>query len=162
MKRIYLNLLMLMMVLSINAAPRSLNQARAIALNKATSLGVDITSASKSIKRSMISTNRQQKTADESFYVFSGTQGKGYVIVAGDDRMPDIVGYSTNDTFDTNNLPDGLKAFLQLYDETLAAVENEDARVVSDIKKAKANQKKHAVVAPLLGEISWAQGVPDL
>ena len=108
-----------MMVLSINAAPRSLNQARAIALNKATTLGVDITSASKSIKRSMISTNRQQKTADESFYVFSGTQGKGYVIVAGDDRMPDIVGYSTNDTFDTNNLPDGLKAFLQLYDETL-------------------------------------------
>ena len=131
MNRIYLNLLMLMMVLSINAAPRSLNQARAIALNKATTLGVDITSASKSIKRSMISTNRQQKTADESFYVFSGTQGKGYVIVAGDDRMPDIVGYSTNDTFDTNNLPDGLKAFLQLYDETLAAVENEDARVVS-------------------------------
>ena len=88
-----------MMVLSINAAPRSLNQARAIAINKATTLGVDITSASKSIKRSMISTNRQQKTADESFYVFSGTQGKGYVIVAGDDRMPDIVGYSTNDTF---------------------------------------------------------------
>ena len=101
MKRIYLNLFMLMMVLSINAAPRSLNQARAIALNKGTTLGVDITSASKSIKRSMINTNRQQKTADESFYVFSGTQGKGYVIVAGDDRMPDIVGYSTNDTFDT-------------------------------------------------------------
>lgn len=160
MKRIYLNLFMLMMVLSINAAPRSLNQARAIALNKATTLGVDITSASKSIKRSMINTNRQQKTADESFYVFSGTQGKGYVIVAGDDRMPDIVGYSTNDTFDTNNLPDGLKAFLQLYDETLAAVENEDARVVSDIKKAKANQKKHAVVAPLLEDISWAQEMP--
>ena len=69
--------------------------------------------------------------------------------------MPDIVGYSTNDTFDTNNLPDGLKAFLQLYDETLAAVENNDARVVSDIKKAKANQKKHTVVAPLLGDINW-------
>ncbi len=109
MKRIYLNLFMLMMVLSINAAPRSLNQARAIALNKAATLGVDITSASKSIKRSMISTNRQQKTADESFYVFSGTQGKGYVIVAGDDRMPDIVGYSTNDTFDGSpDKPGGL------------------------------------------------------
>ena len=74
--------------------------------------------------------------------------------------MPDIVGYSTNDTFDTNNLPDGLKAFLQLYDETLAAVENEDAQVVSAIKKAKANQKKHTVVAPLLGDISWAQEMP--
>ena len=69
--------------------------------------------------------------------------------------MPDIVGYSTNDTFDTNNLPDGLKAFLQLYDETLAAVENNDAQVVSDIQQAKANQKKHTVVAPLLGDINW-------
>lgn len=160
MKRIYLNLLMLMMVLSINAAPRSLNQARTIALNKAATLGVDITSTSKGIKRSMINPKHQAQTPEESFYVFSGTQGKGYIIIAGDDRMPDIVGYSTNDTFDTNNMPDGLKVFLQLYDETLAAVENEDAQVVSDIKKAKANQKKHAVVAPLLGEINWAQEMP--
>ena len=160
MKRIYLNLLMLMMVLSINAAPRSLNQARTIALNKAAMLGVDVTSTSKGIKRSMIKPNRQTQTSDESFYVFSGTQGKGYIIIAGDDRMPDIVGYSTNDSFDSNNLPEGFKAFLQLYDETLAAVRNENSQVISDIKKAKANKKEHAVVAPLLRDINWAQEMP--
>lgn len=59
-------------------------------------------------------------------------------------------------------MPDGLKAFLQLYDETLAAVENNDARVVSDIKKAKANQKKHTVVAPLLGDHISGSKVSDV
>lgn len=160
MKRLNLTLWMLMMVLSINAAPRSLSQARAIALDKATTLGVEITSTSKGIKRSMINTNRQTQITDESFYVFSGTQGKGYIIIAGDDRMPDIVGYSTNGTFDTNNLPEGFKAFLQLYDETLVAVNNNNSQVVSDIKKAKANKEKHAVIEPLLGDISWAQDKP--
>ena len=79
MKKFSIFLWMLMMALSINAAPRSLSQARAIALNKATVLGVDITPSSKSIKRSMIKTSELSNTTAESFYVFPGTQGKGYI-----------------------------------------------------------------------------------
>ena len=133
MKKFSFLLWMLMMALSINAAPRSLSQARAIALNKATVLGVDITSSSKSIKRSMIKTSELSNTTAESFYVFPGTQGKGYIIVAGDDRMPDIVGYSTDGTFDAENLPEAFKSFLQLYDQTLEAAKSNDAQVLADI-----------------------------
>lgn len=162
MKKFSFLLWMLMMALSINAAPRSFSQARAIALNKATVLGVDITSSSKSIKRSMIKTSELSNTTDESFYVFPGTQGKGYIIVAGDDRMPDIVGYSTDGTFDAENLPEAFKSFLQLYDKTLEAAKSNDAQVLADIRNAKANRnaQKHVIVEPLLGDINWAQSMP--
>ena len=47
-------------------------------------------------------------------YVFN-IDGGGYVIVSGDDRTEDILGYSTTGTYDANKMPDNMRAFLQEY-----------------------------------------------
>lgn len=43
-------------------------------------------------------------TAEPCFYVFNQGKGSGYVIVAGDERAYDVLGYSDNGSFDINNM----------------------------------------------------------
>ena len=54
------------------------------------------------------------------FYVFNiGTDG-GFVIVSGDDRTPEILGYSDAGRFDAQNIPTNMRAFLQGYADEIA------------------------------------------
>ncbi|MDR2684014.1 MAG: C10 family peptidase [Prevotellaceae bacterium] len=48
------------------------------------------------------------------FYVFNKENG-GFIIVSGDDRAKDILGYSDSGNFDINNIPDNMRWFLSCY-----------------------------------------------
>lgn len=53
-------------------------------------------------------------TAQPAWYAYN--QGsEAFVIVSGDDRMADILGYSTEGAFRTGDMPAGLKALLDAY-----------------------------------------------
>ena len=56
-----------------------------------------------------------------AYYVFNATQG-GYVIVAGDDRAPAVLGYSDNGTFDSNDVPEALQYLLEGYAAQIEAL----------------------------------------
>ena len=47
--------------------------------------------------------NAQSANATAPYYVFNAQDGKGFVIVSGDDRTSEILGYSTTTSFDINN-----------------------------------------------------------
>lgn len=51
-----------------------------------------------------------------AYYIYS--TGDGFVIVAGDDRAEQILGYGDGD-FDMNNIPCGLQAMLNIYKEQI-------------------------------------------
>ena len=58
----------------------------------------------------------QLATADgDNYYVFNVTGQQGFVIVSGDDRAPEILGYSDEGQFDAANIPSNMKAWLQGY-----------------------------------------------
>lgn len=56
---------------------------------------------------------------DNEYYVFSQDNGEGYIIVSGDDRTADILGYSDSGTFDMQHLPDNMRGWLQNYAEQI-------------------------------------------
>lgn len=63
------------------------------------------------------------KTTDKltPYYIYNVGKDNGFVIVAGDDRAGDIIGYSNSSaSFDVNNIPDNMRAFLNIYDEEIA------------------------------------------
>lgn len=63
------------------------------------------------------------KTTDKltPYYIYNVGKDNGFVIVAGDDRAGDIIGYSNSSaSFDVNNIPDNMRAFLNVYDEEIA------------------------------------------
>ena len=50
-----------------------------------------------------------------AFFIFNNTSGKGYVIMAADDRVTPILGYSYENNFDDGELPPNFKAWLDNY-----------------------------------------------
>ena len=67
--------------------------------------------------------NRTATTASTSdaYYVFNNDAG-GFVIIAGDDAVTPVLGYTSTGTFDAENLPDGLKDLLKSYERQIAAL----------------------------------------
>ena len=72
--------------------------------------------AAKSLKTYVAAT-----ASPQPYYIFNDVSGKGFVIVAGDDRMGKVLAYSNESSLDTNNLnPEAsylLKAYKQVYQE---------------------------------------------
>ena len=156
----------LLMPMVVMAGPRSFQQAKAIAEKQAALLGVTID------QKAMAKVRKQGGKAEmnlsqQSYYVFPNANSKGFTIVSGDDRLPEIVGYSSQGSYDENNLPEGFVSFMKAYQNLYNKVNLGDAEALKNLAEIKAwRNKKNAsaastsVVAPLLGNIEWDQTSP--
>lgn len=163
MKRLYLFSMLIMLFVSTSAlaSPRTFSQAKAIAERKAALLGIKIDKKAAAKAPSM---NGGTATAVSPYYVFPFGENKGFAIVSGDDDMPEIVGYADHGTYDVNNMPAAMAAFLNNYRATIEAVKQGNASAIKNIAEAKAlrsnNTRATTAVSPLLGDIKWNQSEP--
>ena len=156
----------LLMPMVVMAGPRSFQQAKAIAEKQAALLGVTID------QKAMAKVRKQGDKAEmnlsqQSYYVFPNANSKGFTIVSGDDRLPEIVGYSSQGSYDENNFPEGFVSFMKAYQNLYNKVNLGDAEALKNLAEIKAwRNKKNAsaastsAVAPLLGNIEWDQTSP--
>ena len=56
---------------------------------------------------------------DAYYYIFNNGNDAGFVIVAGDDCVEDVLGYADNGTFNAEEMPDNLRAWLESYAEQI-------------------------------------------
>lgn len=68
---------------------------------------------------------------------FANSEDKGFVIVSGDDRFPEIIGYSDEGTFNENELPDGLTYFMKSYQATVDKVLGNDETTIRNLEVEK-------------------------
>ena len=160
-KHLHLLLLLLMMSLASFAGPRSFQQAKEIALRQAAQLGISMDEASSAKAKS----KRVKSVSGEvpAYYVFPNGEGKGFTVVSGDDRLPEVVGYSDKGTYDEENLPSNYVGFMKAYEEMVGQLDNGDSRASASIAEAKAlrgSGYQQPAVAPLLGNIQWNQMIP--
>lgn len=154
-------LLLLLMSLASFAGPRSFQQAKEIALRQAAQLGISMDEASAAKAKS----KRVKSVSGEvpAYYVFPNGEGKGFTVVSGDDRLPEVVGYSDKGTYDEENLPSNYVGFMKAYEEMVGQLDNGDSRASASIAEAKALRSsgyQQPTVAPLLGSIQWNQMIP--
>lgn len=156
----------LLMPMVLMAGPRSFQQAKAIAEKQAALLGVTIDQKAMAKARKQGSKGKLT-LSQESYYVFPNANSKGFTIVSGDDRLPEIVGYSSQGSYDENNLPEGFVSFMEAYQNLYNKVNLGDAEALKNLAEIKAwRNKKNAsaetssAVSPLLGNIEWDQTSP--
>lgn len=156
----------LLMPMVVMAGPRSFQQAKAIAEKQAALLGVTIDQKAMTKARKQ-GDKAEMNLSQESYYVFPNANSKGFTIVSGDDRLPEIVGYSSQGSYDENNLPEGFVSFMKAYQNLYNKVNLGDAEALKNLAEIKAwRNKKNAsaastsAVAPLLGNIEWDQTSP--
>lgn len=156
----------LLMPMVVMAGPRSFQQAKAIAEKQAALLGVTIDQKAMTKARKQGDTGKMN-LSQQSYFVFPNANSKGFTIVSGDDRLPEIVGYSSQGSYDENNLPEGFISFMKAYQNLYNKVNLGDAEALKNLAEIKAwRNKKNAsaastsAVAPLLGNIEWDQTSP--
>ncbi len=104
--------------------------------------------------KSVITRSQQNKEKSDAYYIFNALNNGGFVIISGDDRTEDILGYSRNGVLDTSN--PGIAWLLATYEQV--------------IKNLPANYRKKNItrsiskgdnISPLI-QTQWNQGVVDL
>jgi hypothetical protein len=146
-KRNVITLMCLLAITTAWAAPINENQARGIAANFMASHSMHSPSLRMAHKAPMAKTAGADNAA---YYVFTGNQG-GYVIVAGDDRAPAVLGYSDEGTFNSENVPEGLQYLLEGYAAQIDAL-TRGAKAETQLRDAGA-------IRPLVTS-SWGQDNP--
>lgn len=101
--------------------------------------------------------NAVDEAGQPYLYAVQPDNQRGFVIVSGDDRFRDVLGYSESGTFDNANMPDNMRAWLQGYVEEMKHLKAigyqpsaSAAHRTSGVKKA---------ISPLI-QTRWNQGAP--
>ncbi|MBR5686745.1 MAG: C10 family peptidase [Prevotella sp.] len=85
-----------------------------------------------------------------AYYVFNATGDGGFVLVSGDSRVGDILGYCDEGSFNEEQLPDNMRAWLQGYADQIEAL-RQGRKVVP------AQVPTHAAINPMITS-RWDQG----
>ena len=88
----------------------------------------------------------------DAYYVFNNDAG-GFVIIAGDDAVTPVLGYTSTGAFDAENLPDGLKDLLKSYERQIAALGSSYQANQTATRAAFTGEK-------LLNTAKWNQNAP--
>lgn len=152
MNRLLLFLGVLLTSMCLNAAPVSEGAAR----RKAERFMLRRTDAG--IGKGAVNVRARKTARTQPYYIFNTADGGGFVIVSGDDRLPAVVGYSTEGAWpeDENCVPDALKVILERYGAYVEAVQ--DGKAV-DLMSVRQDNNPRIIVAPLL-TTKWGQSYP--
>ena len=135
--------LLLLLCLAIGIAANAKEITRQQALQKAQQFMKD-----KEFTTSEMALRRDGVLEPQGYYIFNAKDG-GFVIVSGNDHMPEILGYSEQGKIDEETVPCGLKWLLGCYEQM---AKNEQP-ASSKTRAAKAS------IAPFVST-SWGQSTP--
>ena len=122
----------------------------------------------KAAHRSMRATNSgvrkaSNRAAERDYLHVFNIDGGGYVIVSGDDRTEEILGYSLTGTFDAKNIPDNMRAFLQEYVDGIQYLDDHNIQTnpLDALSKKQKNIRRapKTSISPLIAT-RWNQGLP--
>lgn len=94
------------------------------------------------------------------YYVFNAEDDNGYVIVSGDDRTPEILGYVDHGSFDEEKIPENMKSWLQLYVDQIKYLIDNNISVNKRAIKARAVARATRHSIPVMLTSRWNQGEP--
>lgn len=121
--KIYLIVILLMLCLGAMAGPVGKERARQIATTFLNNNGAR-------------SSELSEVSADAGFdnvYVF--TTESSFVLVAADDRVQPILGYSLNGRFNTENIPDNMRAWIEEYRDAILYAINHQTRASDEVTR---------------------------
>lgn len=101
-------------------------------------------------------TSLSETSDDALMYIYNRTDTTGFVIVAGDDNAErDIIAYSHDNSFDTEDMADGAKAILQAWCDDISFVRNNKS-----VKSTTRAPKYEGKIVREYETAKWGQGSP--
>jgi hypothetical protein len=100
---------------TMQAAQVSENAARSIAAQFMQQHGMGVIATSAPLMAPRQGDAEVTTAATPAYYVFNAQPGHGFVIVSGDSRTEQVLGYSDKGSFDSNNVPKTVQCWLNQY-----------------------------------------------
>ena len=67
---------------------------------------------------------RAQGAADRAYYVFNAEKNDGFVVIAGNDLMPEVLGYAEHGNLDLEKAPDNVRWLFDYYAQVAQSLKN--------------------------------------
>lgn len=96
---------------------------------------------------------------DPAFYVFNSPDGRGFVVVAGDDVAMPILGYSFNHSFEQTSMPDNVKYWMQFLRKQIGDARSTGKSRSAVVERSWAATRSGEVVVEL-NTAQWDQTAP--
>ena len=159
-KTLLLWFLLVLTCLTTSAESVSRNQAYQRALTFLSKQGIS-PSAGLADADVAVARRRQVRGADQTpaYYVFNVGDSQGFVVVAGDDRVGDVLAYSDHGAIDLDRLSGGLADWFDCCDAVVAAVREGGAEQTPVPKLARRVVAAGAAIEPFL-KTTWDQDEP--
>lgn len=148
MKRSIITTVILLMATIAMAGPVGKQQARLQAQNFFSQRGTSITGEVRYAPGQPAATDHQP------LYVFNANAGKGFVIVAGDDRAASILGYVDQGSYDERHLPDNFRDWLVRVADEINSLPQSPKQQGAQSPMMVA---QHSAIQPLI-QTKWNQG----
>ena len=65
------------------------------------------------------------ESTDESFYIFNAADNGGYAIIAADDRVSPVLGYSDQGNINLDNMPENMASWLEYYEYEISSLKSD-------------------------------------
>ena len=98
--------------------------------------------------------NSGGQSTSQNLYIFNTTSNQGYVIVSGDDRTTQILGYCDSGSFDPDKVPANMKAWLENYEREIQSLD-----MLGITGNLNAPRPTRNSISPLITS-HWDQGAP--
>lgn len=98
--------------------------------------------------------------AAPTYYVVTPGKDLGYVVVAGDDEVTPVLGYTFEGNVNSENMPDGMKYWLECYDREIAYIRENTDPTLPNLVEQVTDVEYTQSYEPLLGAIKWNQDDP--
>jgi hypothetical protein len=155
MKKSLIFLSLAMLCLPLMAEQRSASDAQNVASNylrtKASHHLMGVSTQSPQLSLSMTGMSADKKV---DYYVFNNGKDNGFIIISGDDKAAPVLGYSDSGSFDANDIPEGMRYWLECYAEQMQYLRShpESAYVAP-------RSQSNVMITPLL-TCKWNQNSP--
>ena len=151
MKTRILTMLAALLLISIGAFAQQVSESDALQKAQAFMQGkIEAAGGSRRAPRKM---QRVAKAVEnDAFYIFNAEDNGGFVIVSGDERTDEILGYSTEGNIDLDKMPENMRAWLKGYEEQINSLQ-------PNAKRAPSYVPVHPAVEPLITS-KWGQDSP--
>lgn len=154
MRRALLTTLCLLLTVVASATERTADEAAAIAARFSAAKAPAMRGTKADLPSPELAfTQLMPSSSKAAFYVFNSDAEEGFVIVAADDHVTDILGYADGSAFDASNIDPGLRWWMAATAKCVAQAATTDIPPVTAIHP-------NTPVAPLLGDIEWGQSEP--
>ncbi len=140
-----------LLAMGIGTMMATLTQAAPVDLQQALQIAQQVLPG-KSWQAASSATRRAPGGQQATYYLLNASDSKGYVIVAGDDRVPPVLGYSNQGTL-SGDLPEALQQWLDGYAAQIEALDHE---TVLDVPLHLSGKP---AIDPLVPS-RWNQGAP--